>query len=635
MGTEDEIAKTFATNGEQETLCFEKPTAQHERKWWKEATVYQIYPSTFCDSNDDGIGDISGILRKLDHIKSIGTDVIWLSPHYRSPQIDMGYDISDFEDIHEPYGNLDDCQKLIDECHKHSMKIIFDLVINHTSSQHAWFKESRSSKDNPKRDWYFWRPPRYDSDGNRHPPNNWRSQFSVPAWTFDEKTEEYYLHIYAPEMPDLNWENASTRAAVYETSMHFWLRRGLDGFRIDTVNKYSKDITFPDAAITDPSSVTQPAMPHYSNGPRMYEFLSEMHEVFSQYRTFDGQEIMTVGELPNTPLESDVLSYVSASKKQLNMVFNFDVVSLGQKPGDRLVNIPFKHSDFISRMSIWQDFISKPLNRDAWTTVFLENHDQGRSISRFGNDSTEELRVRSGKMLAIILATMSGTLFLYQGQEIGMVNIPSEWDVEWYKDIRSQNFIKALREKGAGEDQLKEALKGMQRVARDNARLPMQWDDSFKNAGFTGEQIEPWMRVHPNHASVNVKSQEEDENSVLNFWKELLKFRKEYAGLFIYGDFYLRGVSRTAYYDPDGDIFSFKKIHRVDDCWQKQATVVANLSDKSVLWKAPKGHTYNRRSESTEWKLAFCNIANPECDINDQEEDRLQPYEARVYMSSP
>jgi oligo-1,6-glucosidase len=360
-------------------------------------------------------------------------------------------------------------------------------------------------------------------------------------------------------MPDLNWENPDCRRAIYNSSMRFWLERGIDGFRIDTVNKYSKDITFPDAHITDPNEVTQPAMKHYSNGPRMREFLLEMNDVFDKY------DIFTVGELPNTPLGSDVMAYVSTSKRQLNMVFNFDLVSLGQTLGNRLVPVPFSTCDVKRQLSRWQTFVN---GTDAWTTVFLENHDQGRSISRFGSDS-EHYRERSGKMLAMILSSMTGTLFVYQGQEIGMTNAPKSWGAEEYKDIRSVNFYEQIRERSGGDKgALKKALDGMQKVASDHARLPMQWDGS-PNAGFTSESVKPWMRVNDNFAHVNVEQQIRDEKSLLSFWKRLIKLRKKYKDIFVYGRYELCDTD-------DEDLFIFIKMGS-----GMTSLTVANMSETS------------------------------------------------------
>jgi oligo-1,6-glucosidase len=383
----------------------------------------------------------------------------------------------------------------------------------------------------------------------------------------------------------------------YDSSMRFWLERGIDGFRIDTVNKYSKDITFPDAEITDPSEVTQPAMKYYSNGPRMREFLLEMNDVFDKY------DIFTVGELPNTPLESDVMAYVSASRRQLNMVFNFDVVSLGQTLGNRLVPVPFSSADVKRQLSRWQTFVN---GTDAWTTVFLENHDQGRSISRFGSDSGF-YRERSGKMLAMILASMTGTLFVYQGQEIGMTNAPKSWGAEEYKDIRSVNFYEQIWERSGGDKGgLKKALEGMQKVARDHARLPMQWDAS-PNAGFTSEGVKPWMRVNDNFADVNVEQQIRDEKSLLSFWKQLMRLRKKYKDIFVYGRYELCDTD-------DEDLFIFIKTGS-----GITSLTVANMSKTSKQWGSAGA-------------LFAPNLALG--NVNEPEEGRLGPYEGRIYISA-
>lgn len=375
-----------------------------QRPWWKDGVVYQIYPASFKDSNGDGIGDIPGITQSLDYLKSLGIDIVWICPMYDSPQIDMGYDISDYENVYPPYGTLSDMEELIHECHKRGMRIILDLVINHTSDQHKWFKESRSSKDNPKRDWYIWRPAKYDEQGNPKPPNNWRSNFGGSVWEWDENTQEYYLHLFCPEQPDLNWENEETRKAIYASAMTFWLDKGVDGFRVDTVNMYSKDTAYPNAPITDHGAEWQEAGKVYCNGPRMHEFLAEMNAILCKY------DAMTVGECPHTPDPKRVLQYVSAKEKQLNMVFQFDVVDVGMGSVFKYQTTPFafKLDDIKAAIGRTQGIIT---GTDAWTTVFMENHDQARSISRFGNDSPQ-WRVRSGKMLALMLSALSGTLYV-------------------------------------------------------------------------------------------------------------------------------------------------------------------------------------------------------------------------------
>jgi oligo-1,6-glucosidase len=571
-----------------------------QRKWWKEAVVYEIYPASFKDSNDDGIGDIPGIISKLDYLHDLGIDAIWVAPHYRSPQVDMGYDISDFEDIHEPYGSLEDCQRLIEEVHRRGMRIIFDLVINHTSDLHLWFQESRSSKHNPKRDWYIWKPPKYDNQGRRHPPNNWRSQFTKPAWSWDETTQEYYLHVYAAEQPDLNWENQECRQAIYDSAIRFWLRRGVDGFRIDTVNKYSKVPGFADAEISEPGEATQIAFSMYTNGPRIHEYLQEINGVFAEYG-----DIMTVGELPNTPDPEEVLKYISAESRELNMVFNFDTVYLGTKPGHRFIQTPFDNNDFKRELTKWQTLIE---DGNAWTTVFLENHDQGRSISRFASDAPEH-REAAAKMLSMVLCALSGTLFLYQGQEIGMINAPLTWAPEAYKCVRSTNYFSDIRQRTQNDPQaLENARKALQRVARDHARVPMQWDSSA-NAGFCSTHVHPWMPALMCCKEINVADQTLRKHSVLNFWRELLLLRKRFVELFVYGKFQLM--------DSSADVMLFTKR---DPESSRTLLTVANLSKEAREWQAP-----------IEFDLVrFEMIASN----HNGSDSRLRPFEARIYIDS-
>ncbi|KAE9372663.1 glycoside hydrolase family 13 protein [Stipitochalara longipes BDJ] len=573
------------------------------RKWWKEVVIYEIYPASFKDSNGDGIGDIPGIISELDYLHDLGVDVIHICPHYQSPQVDMGYDISDYEAVYSPYGTVDDVQALIDATHDHGMKIIFDLVINHSSDQHKWFQESRSSKDNPKRDWYFWRPARWDDEGNRHPPNNWRSHFTVPAWTWDEKTEEYYLHVYAPEMPDLNWENEETRHAIYNSSMIFWLERSIDGFRIDTVNKYSKDVSFPDAPTTDPGEETQPAARFYNNGPRIHEYLGEMKGILDRYGA------LALGELSHFPFTEDgVLKFVSASSGQLNMVFNYGLMALGQKrEKGKKGRSPFNVPAFKKEMSRWQQFAS---NTDAWVTLFLENHDSPRSISRFGSDGTPEEQVRSGKMIAILMATMTGTLVLYQGQELGMNNAPRSWPAEEFKDVRSVNMVKKARESCKGDSAcLKKAMDELWETARDHARMPMQWD-SEPNAGFTDDEVTPWMRVNDDWKAKNAEAQSHNPLSLLSFWRRMIKLRKEHRELFIYGNY-------RYYAMEDEELFVFTK-----EWGGKKSLTVVNMSGQERSWDGAASIL------GEDGKILAENIGG-----GSQRHKVLSAWEGRVYMT--
>ena len=535
--------------------------------WWKDATFYQVYPASFKDSNGDGWGDLPGLISEIDYLADLGVDVIWVSPIFESPQKDMGYDVSDYQKIYAPYGSIEDVDKLVREAHGRGMKVILDLVVNHTSMEHPWFKESRSSRDNPKRDWYIWKPARYDEDGQRRPPTNWRGYFACPTWTWDEHTGEYYLHLYAPDQPDLNWENADCREAIYEETMRFWLERGVDGFRIDTVNKYSKRQDYVDAPVTDPSLPHQPAPEMWCNGPRIHEFIREMtREALAPYGA------VSVGELSNTPHPSQVIPYVSEAAKELDMVFEFSVIRLGTGNilGGKYIYQPFPLSRLKSLTKTWQSFIE---GTDAWTTVFCENHDNGRAVSRFGDTSTPELWRRSARAIALWQATLTGTLFLYQGQEIGMTNMPASWGIEEYKDIEAVNFYAEAVE-SQDQARIDATLHGLRILARDHSRIPFQWNDS-PYAGFTTPDParEPWMRVHDNYRDINVAQQRGDPSSVLNFYKQMLKLRKQHAGVFIHGSFTLL--------DPEDEaVFSYVKA---DAQSGKKAVVVLNMSKEERL----------------------------------------------------
>lgn len=503
------------------------------KTWWKDAVFYQVYPASFKDSNGDGWGDIPGLVSKIDYLAQLGVDVIWLSPMYESPQKDMGYDVSDYQSVYSRYGTLRDVDALISACHGRGMKLILDLVVNHTSDQHPWFLESRSSKTNPKRDWYIWKPPRFSPSGERLPPTNWRGYFATSTWTWDEQTQEYYLHLYHSSQPDLNWESPVCRQAIYGAAVRFWLDRGVDGFRIDTVNKYSKVTSYPDAPVVIPDSPIQPAPEMWCNGPRIHEFLREMRA-----RVLDPYNAVSVGELSNTPDPKQVIPYVSAAARELDMAHEFSTIRLGTGGNifqGKYLYEPFSLSTLKQSVEKWQVFAE---GTDSWHTVFIENHDNGRAVSRFGDDSAPESRQKSAKVIALWQATLTGTLFLYQGQEIGMSNMPKGWKVEEeYRDVESLGFYKEALESG-DEERLKRTVEGLGILARDHARLPFQWDDSA-NAGFTEDGVKPWMRVHDGFRGVNAKQQMQDSGSVLSFYKKVLKLRKEHGDLFIHGRFKL------------------------------------------------------------------------------------------------
>jgi alpha-glucosidase len=513
---------------------------------------------------------------------------------------DMGYDISDYEKVLPAYGTVEDVEKLIDECHKLGMKLILDLVVNHTSDEHAWFKESRSSRKNEKRDWYFWRPARYDEQGNRLLPTNYRGYFAGSTWTWDEHTQEYYLHLYAKEQPDLNWDNRATREAIYSSAIRFWLEKGVDGFRVDTVNKYSKRTDFPDAPVTDPKSYIQPAVEMWCNGPRIHEFLREMYdEALAPYG-----DVMTVGELANTPDPKDVLKYVGASAKQLSMVFHLDIghIGMGSSLEDKYILQPWKLTEMKAIVGKWQSFVE---GTDGWTTAFCENHDNGRSVSRFGSDAPE-FRERSAKMLALMMVAMTGTLFLYQGQEIGMINAPREWSIDEYKDIEGLGYYReAERQAANGTDPSRpeRIMDGLRILARDHARLPMQWDDS-PNAGFTTGT--PWMRTQDLYREINVKKQESDPESVLSFWKRVLLLRKEYRELFIHGAFEVVDFENL-------QTFCFVKSRE-----EERALVALNFTS------SPQPLTQAGVAE--QMRLLVSNYPTSSLGT-------LQPYEGRIYIS--
>ncbi|KAI1734560.1 glycoside hydrolase superfamily [Xylaria scruposa] len=513
-------------------------------QWWKEAIVYQIYPSSFQShaGNTTGWGSIKGITSRLDYLKQLGVDVIWTSPFFKSPQVDMGYDIADYKDVDSRYGTLDDVDTLIAELRKRDMKLMVDLVVNHTSDQHPWFLESRSSKDNPKRDWYIWKKPR----GDGAPPNNWASILGEAhsAWTYDETTGEYYFSLFTPEQPDLNWENPDVRAAVWDV-MHFWMQRGAAGFRLDVINLISKVTTYPDAEILlDPKyHKYQPAFKYVVNGPKLHDYLREMNsEVLSRYGLFSWLSLrldaITVGEMPWVNDENEILRTVGADAGELRMIFIFDLVDI-DKPAIRMAFKPWDLKAMRAVITRWQRVM---IERNGWNAVFIENHDNPRSISHFADDS-DKYRHISAKLLALMQTTLGGTLFVYQGEEIGMRNIPKEWDIaKEYKDVETQNYWNKVNAVwGDTPELLQHGRAVVECKARDHARTPMQWDASA-NAGFCDPGVAPWMRVMDDYETINAEAQmrSDDGNydeSVWQFWKAGIRRRKEHANVFVYGDF--------------------------------------------------------------------------------------------------
>jgi oligo-1,6-glucosidase len=571
--------------------------------WWKTCTVYQIWPASFKDGNGDGLGDLPGIISKLDYLKDLGIDCIWLSPMYASPQIDMGYDISDYNAIYPPYGSMDDMDALIVGLHQRGMKIVLDLVVNHTSDQHEWFKESRKSKQGECAEWYIWKDPKWiieNGKKQRRPPNNWGGRFGGSAWEFVPERGQYYLHLFAREQPDLNWENPETRRAIHESALCFWFRKGIDGFRVDTGNLYSKVQTFPDGVVDPKSRMTPYAdpEPYVRNGPRIHEFYQEIRrEVLDEFG-----DPMMVGELSGCTIEQ-ILEYVSCDRRELSMVFDFDFVAVWGlwRPWHEISGKGYTVPEMKAALRKTQDLVN---NTKAWSSMFGENHDLPRSVDRLGSRE-ENYWAKACKVLAMMLGTLSGTLFVYQGEEIGMTNIPMSWGIDDVKDLNSINYYNKIKEEHPGDREiLKKAWEGIVKFGRDNARTPVQWD-STEYAGFSTQK--PWMRVNDNYKKINVAAQLHDKHSVRSFWKRIIKLRKEHSDLFIQGAYHVHDLK-------DLNTFTFEKT-ATDG---KKALVMLNFSDEEQAFRLPKGF---------ERKNMRCLISNEE-----KTGTKLGAWEGRVYI---
>jgi oligo-1,6-glucosidase len=482
--------------------------------WWTRAVVYQVYPRSFSDSDGDGIGDLGGVLQRVDHLADLGVDVVWLSPVYPSPQADNGYDISDYQGVDPLFGTLEQLDELLAALHARGMKLVMDLVVNHTSDQHPWFVESRSSRDSPKRDWYWWRPPREGMAAGQPgaEPTNWHSAFSGPTWQLDEATGEYYLHLFAWQQPDLNWENPEVRQAVY-AMMRWWLDRGVDGFRMDVINLISKDVA-PDGSLRDgpplPGLPYGDGTPSFANGPRIHEYLHEMHrEVFEGRR----ENLLLVGEMPGVTPEQARL-YTDPARAEVDMVFQFEHVQL-DFDGDKWHPRPLRMRDLKASLGRWQAGLAEV----GWNSLYWDNHDQPRAVSRFGDDSPGSRR-DSATCLATLLHLHRGTPYVYQGEEIGMANFPFR-ALEEFRDVESLNHHVQAVAHGADPG---EVLAALRRMSRDNARTPVQWDAS-PNAGFTTGT--PWIAVNPDHTEWNAAAQREDPTSVLAHHRRLIALRHE------------------------------------------------------------------------------------------------------------
>jgi oligo-1,6-glucosidase len=512
------------------------------RTWWKEAIAYQVYPRSFKDSNGDGIGDLGGITEKLDYLGELGVDVIWLSPVYRSPNADNGYDISDYREIMEDFGSSEDMARLLEAAHARGIRIVMDLVVNHTSDEHLWFRASRSRPDGPFGDYYIWAP---GTDAG--PPNNWSSAFGGSAWTFDEKRSEYYLHIYSEKQPDLNWNNRRVREDIYEM-MRFWLDKGVDGFRMDVINQISKPESLPDD--TEPAPGTRPGFRYYTNGPNVHTYLHEMNrKVLSQY------DIVTVGEMHATAPE-EALNYVAPERNELDMVFGFEHMVLDAGPGGKWDPKPIDLEELKRVLSRWQQVF----HGRGWNSLFMNNHDYPRMVSRFGDDAT--YRAESAKLLAGVAYLMQGTPFLFQGEEIGMTNVAFD-SIDSYRDIETLNFYRQQRAAGMPEAEI---MRIIHTASRDNGRTPFQWNDG-PGAGFT--DATPWIPLNPNYTQINLAAQWDDEDSVVSFYRRLIAVRKESRAA-VYGRFELDGVAHAP-------LFVYRRI-----CETEQLTVMANLSAREV-----------------------------------------------------
>jgi oligo-1,6-glucosidase len=552
-----------------------------KRVWWKESIVYQIYPRSFKDTNGDGVGDIKGIIEKLDHIRSLGVDVIWICPVYDSPNDDNGYDIKNYFQILSEFGSMSDFDELLEKVHQSGMKLIMDLVANHTSDEHAWFLESRASTTSDKRDYYIWK------DGkNGNPPNNWKSFFGGDAWEYDSETDQYYLHLFTRKQPDLNWENPRLRQDLYQM-MHWWLQKGIDGFRMDVISLISKR-NYEDTPF---SSLNETIENVYANGPKVHAFIHEMNrEVLSKY------DIMTVGEGPGITLEQG-LDYVQYSREELNMIFHFGHMFMDHGPGGKFDPVPYDFVEFKKVFIQWDE----AMQNGGWSAIFLGNHDFPRIVSRFGNDT--HYREASAKALCLMLHTLRGTPYIYQGEEIGMTNVAFE-SIDEYRDVETLNAYQEVKTKGGVLEQM---IKAIHWQGRDNTRTPMQWDAST-NAGFTTGK--PWIKVNPNYKAINVEAQEKDSGSILNFYREVIQIRKKYFSL-TYGDFFV--------IDPEhARVFAYWRSME-NECF----LVLINFSDGPVEFRI------DDRFSSFKPTLIKSNYDQPEPIIDLVAP--LKPWEASLY----
>ncbi len=549
------------------------------RVWWKESVVYQIYPRSFKDTSGNGLGDIHGIIEKLDYIKSLNVDVVWLCPIYESPNNDNGYDISDYRTISEAFGGNIAFDLLLKKMHDKGLKLVMDLVANHSSDQHEWFQQAKTSKDSPYRNYYHWK-----SSKNRTAPNNWQSIFGGTVWSYNKPTDDYYLHLFTKEQPDLNWENPKVRQEIYDI-VKFWAEKGVDGFRMDVISLISKQKEFPDTIYDNYKDTINT---YYANGPNIHSYLKEMNkEVLSKY------DLMTVGEGPGIDLNNG-LNYVHHDRNELNMVFHFDHMFIDAGPHGKYDIVDFDLVDFKTVFNQWDDV----LKQGGWGSIFLGNHDFSRMVSRFGNDA--EYHKESAKALAMLLLTLRGTVYIYQGDEIGMTNVafPS---IEDYDDVETLN---AWKEAEKNDEDMDEFLKKVHRQSRDNARTPMQWN-STKNGGFS--KSKPWLKINPNFKTINVENQNNDASSILNFYRDMVAFRKENLCL-VYGDYECLDEQHQA-------IFVYRRYDEATEF-----LIVHNMSDKPITWK------YNINFE--DYTLLISNISKSESNFE------MKAWQSKIFLKS-
>ena len=608
FGVTRRYRKAIMSNSE----AYEVPSYEG-RQWWKEAVVYQVYPRSFNDANGDGIGDLKGITEKLPYLAKLGINVIWLSPVFDSPNVDNGYDISDYFAIMSDFGTMEDFDEMLETAHKHGIKILMDLVANHTSDEHPWFKESRSSKDNPYRDYYIWKDPKgFDEDGNPIPPNNWASEFGGPAWEWDEATGQFYLHIFFKEQPDLNWENEKVREDLY-SMVRWWLDKGVDGFRLDAINIISKPEGFPDDPSTDFEKHTSSIPFVISNGTMVHPWMKELtRETFSRY------DVMTVGETSATSPE-DAKLWAGYHTGELNMIFHFDHMGVDNDPngslGGKWSYAPYKLTELKRILNDWQT----TLEGNAWGSLYWNNHDQPRVVSRFGNDS-DEFRTLSAKQLATTLHFMQGTPYIYQGEEIGMTNVKFD-SIEDYRDGDSIRFYEDMHvdHKRLSHE---EAMQAIYIKGRDNARTPVQWDASA-NGGFSPEGVTPWIAVNPNYPAINAEAVLADEDSIFYHYQQLVALRRgKLKDLMVYAAF-APVDSVQVPHNEDEAVYAYTRTGGADGSPANESLlVISNFTDQK------QERDFAVLAEARE---AGARVELVSSNYKDDAGSTLRPYEAKVY----